>query len=346
MPRPRPVHIGPMGQSIIISVLLATVGLSVAAPAVAQDAEGPLTLYSGRSESLLGPIIEEFTQATGIAVETRYGDTAELAALLLEEGTRSPADLFFAQDAGALGAISAAGLLATLPDELVDRVPERFRDAAGLWVGVSGRARTAAYTTTKDLDLPESILGFSDPAWSDRIGWAPANGSFQSFVTAMREVMGEEAARGWLEGILANDPVVYASNSAAVEGVAAGEVDVAFVNHYYLLQLLAEHGDDYPVAQKFFAGGDLGSLVNVAGVGRLAGTDQPAAVAAFIDFMLAEQAQRYFADASFEYPLIDGVAADGRLPELADIEAPGLDLSELADLQGTIELLRDVGAID
>jgi iron(III) transport system substrate-binding protein len=203
-----------------------------------------------------------------------------------------------------------------------------------------------AYTTTEEVDLPDSILGFSDPAWSGRLGWAPANGSFQAFVTGMRIVLGEDAARAWLEGILANRPVAYASNSAAVEGVAAGEVDVACVNHYYLLQFLAERGDEFPVTQKFFHRGDLGSLVNVAGIGRLASADQPTAADAFIDFLLGEEAQRYFAETTFEYPLVDGVTADQRLPALTDIGTPDLDLSDLADLQGTVELLRDVGAID
>jgi iron(III) transport system substrate-binding protein len=305
-----------------------------------------LTVYSGRSESLIGPLIERFTEVTGIPVEARYGDTAELAAVMLEEGDRSPADLFFSQDAGALGAVADAGLLATLPAEVVDRVPEGFRDTGSQWVGVSGRARTVAHTTSEELQLPDSILGFTDPAWSGRIGWVPSNGSFQAFVTALRVVAGEEAARAWLEGILANDPVVFASNSAAVEGVAAGEADVAFVNHYYLLQLLAEHGESYPVGQVFFPAGDVGSLVNVAGLGQLATSDQPEEAAEFIDFMLSVEAQRYFAEATFEYPLIEGVTADVRLPELDSLETPDIDLSDLADLQGTVELLREVGAID
>jgi iron(III) transport system substrate-binding protein len=312
----------------------------------AQGDAGPLTVYSGRSESLVGPIIERFREATGLDVEVRYGDTAELAAVLLEEGQRSPADLFFSQDGGALGAVAAAGLLEPLDAELLERVPAELRDPEGRWVGVSGRARTVAYTTREEIAVPDSILDFTDPSWSGRIGWVPGNGSFQAFVTALRVVEGEDAARSWLQGIMANDPVVYDSNASAVEGVAAGEVDVAFVNHYYLLQLIAEHGPEFPVAQRFFAAGDVGSLVNVAGLGRLTTTDQPEDAHAFIDYMLGEDAQRYFAEQSFEYPLIDGVAADPRLPELASLESPAVDLSSLADLRGTVEMLRDVGAID
>ena len=336
MPRSRTLVAACLGSALLV----------LPGAVAAQDAEGSLTVYSGRSESLVGPVLDSFTRASGIDVEVKYADTAELAALLLEEGDRSPADLFLAQDAGALGAVADAGLFAVLPDELLGRVPAAYNDADGEWAGVSGRARTVAYTTTEELDLPESILGFTDPAWSGRIGWAPANGSFQAFVTALRVVEGEDVAREWLEGILANDPVDYPKNTAAVEGVAAGEVDVAFVNHYYLLRLLAENGDDYPVAQSFFTGGDTGSLVNVAGVGQLASSDQPDAAGALVAYLLGEEAQTYFSRSTYEFPLIDGVAADPRLPAIDSIESPDVDLSALADLQGTVTLLREVGAID
>ena len=331
-------------RALVAPVL--AVALAVPSVSLAQDAQEPLTVYSGRSESLVGPVIVSFPAATGIEVEVKYADTAELAALLLEEGDRSPADIYFAQDAGALGAVADAGLLAALPAAVLASVPAGFSDVDGEWAGVSGRARTVAYTTIEELELPESILDFTEPRWSGRIGWAPANGSFQAFVTALRVIEGEDVAREWLEGILANEPVAYPKNTAAVEGVAAGEVDVAFVNHYYLLRLLAEHGEDYPVTQRFFGGGDPGSLVNVAGVGQVSSTDQPEASLAFIEYLLSDEAQSYFSESTYEFPLVDGVEADPRLPSIDSIEAPEVDLSDLADLQGTVELLREVGAID
>jgi iron(III) transport system substrate-binding protein len=306
-----------------------------------------LTIYSGRSEELVAPVIEQFTEATGIEAEVRYGDTAEQAATILEEGTNSPADVFFAQDAGALGAVAAEASTATLPQELLDRVDQRFRSPDGHWVGVSGRARVVVYSTERvqESDLPDSILDFTDPAWKGRLGWAPTNGSFQAFVTALRVTEGEEAARAWLEGIQENEPEVFEGNLPIVEAVAAGDIDAGFVNHYYLLGQLAEQGDDYPAANHFLSGGDPGALVNVAGVTILATTDQPSGANEFVDYLLSPEAQEYFATETYEYPLIEGVTPDPQLPPLAEIESPDIDLSDLQDLEGTLDLLADVGVL-
>lgn len=308
---------------------------------------GSLVIYSGRSEELVGPIIEQFEEDSGVDVEVNYAGTTELASTLLEEGDASPADVFFSQDAGALGALAAEGLLAELPQETLERVDDRFRSPDGQWVGVSGRARVVAYDTRvlDEDDLPDSILDFTDPAWKGRIGWAPSNASLQTFVTALRVIEGDEAARAWLEGIQANEPRVYEGNTAALEGVAAGEIEVAFINHYYLINQLKEQGDDYPVANGFLPGGDPGSLVNVAGVAILETSDNVPAALAFIDFLLEEESQRYFAEETSEYPLVDGVPADERLTPLAEIEAPDIDLSDLDDLEGTLQLMQEAGVL-
>ena len=305
-----------------------------------------IVVYSGRSEELVAPLFEQFTEATGIEVEARYGDSAEMANLILTEGENSPADVLFTQDAGALGAVAEDGLLAALDEDLLGRVDERFRSQSGEWVGVSGRARVVAYNTEalSAEDLPDSIADFTDPEWSGRIGWAPTNGSFQAFVTALRVLEGEDAAREWLEGIQANDPMVYDSNGAALEGVAAGEIDVAFINHYYLHQRLAEDPDT-AAANHFLTDGDPGALVNVAGAGILSTAANPAAAAVFLDYLLSEEAQSFFATGTYEYPLIEGVATDPALPTLSEIGTPDLDLSELSDLEGTLELLGEVGAL-
>jgi iron(III) transport system substrate-binding protein len=318
---------------------------SAGAPAVSPG--GSLVVYSGRSEELVGPVLEAFEASSGIDLEVRYGDTAELVATILEEGDASPADVYFGQDAGALGALAAAGRFMVLPAELLERVDARFRSPEGEWVGISGRARVAAYDTRElaDADLPGSVLGLADPAWKGRVGWVPTNGSFQAFVTALRRVEGEEGARAWLEAMRANEPRVYEGNGSALEAVRAGEIDVALINHYYLMQARAGTGEDYPVANHFFRGGDPGALVNVAGVGILDGAANPAGAVALVDHLLAEEAQAAFAGETFEYPLIDGVETHPDLPPLEEIESPDIDLSDLADLAGTLRLLAEVGIL-
>ncbi len=307
---------------------------------------GIVTIYSGRSEELVGPLLEDFTAETGIEVEARYGDTAEMANLILTEGENSPADVFFAQDAGALGAVAEQGLLAPLPEEILGAVEDRFKSPTGEWVGVSGRARVVAYNTDNlaEADMPASIFDFTDEEWSGRIGWAPTNGSFQSFVTALRVIEGDDRAREWLEGIQANEPNVYDGNSAALEAVAAGEIDVAFINHYYLFQRLAEDPDT-AVANHFMTDGDPGALVNVAGAGILTTAENDDAARELLAFLLSEPAQSYFATETYEYPLIEGVEADPALPPLTEIGSPELDLSELSDLEGTLELLQEAGVL-
>jgi iron(III) transport system substrate-binding protein len=292
---------------------------------------------------LVGPIIERFEEESGIDVGVRYGDTAELAATILEEGVNSPADVFLSQDAGALGAVTDRGLLRELPEDALNRVEERFRHPDGRWVGVSGRARVVAYNTEAldEEDLPDSILEFADPEWRGRIGWPPTNGSFQAFVTALRVIEGEEAAREWLQGVQANEPREYQNNLALLEAVASGEVEVGFVNHYYLYRLREERGEDVEARNYYLQNGDPGALVNVAGVGILNSADNNAEAEEFLNFLLSEEAQRYFADETFEYPLVEGIPINEELVPLSEIETPEIDLSDLDDLGGTLDLLRE-----
>ena len=309
--------------------------------------EGALVIYSGRDENLVGPVIEQFEEETGIDAQVRYGDTAELAATIAEEGENSPADVFFAQDPGALGAVADAGAFAELPQETLDRVPEEFRSPEGLWVGTSGRARVVAYNTEalQEDELPPSIFGFTEPEWSGRIGWAPTNGSFQAFVTALRAIEGEDRAREWLEGIQANEPVVYPDNSTTLEGVASGEVEVGFVNHYYLYRALAEQGEDFGARNYYLENGDPGALVIVAGAGILQTAENPEEAQRFVDYLLADQAQQFFADETYEYPMVEGIKTPEGLVPLSEIETPQVDLGDLDDLQGTLDLLRETGVL-
>ncbi len=319
---------------------------STDAPTTEPDAEtGTVTVYSGRGEDLVGPLLDLFEEETGIDTEVRYGDSAEMLLLIQEEGDNSPADVYYSQGAGFLGELSSTGALQTLPAELLEQVPAALRSPNDDWVGLSGRARTVVYNTdelTED-DIPDSIADFADPEWEGRIGYAPTNASFQDFVTALRFLEGEDAARAWLEGIVANG-VPYEGNTAIVEAVAAGEVSVGFVNHYYLYRYLAED-PDFPVANKFFPADDPGALVNIAGAGVLGTTDEEAGALALIEFLLSPTAQAFFANETFEIPVVEGVEVPEGLPTVDTVNLPEFDLNQLLDLQGTVDLLVDVGAL-
>jgi len=332
------------------SVLLLLLSM-VILPAMAQESAEVLTIYSGRGESLVAPLLEQFTAATGVQVEVLYGDTAALASQLLEEGENSPADVYFAQDGGALGAVAAAGLLDVLPSDILERVPAQFQSTEAYWVGISGRARVLVYNPEQlaalGLELPASILDLANPEYAGLVGWAPTNASFQANITAMRVLLGEEATAAWLEGMVANGTLAYEGNTQLNEGVIAGEVVFGITNHYYMHNILKQNPDaDASIDQHFFPAGDAGALINVAGAGVLASSDQPGLAQRFILYLLGNDAQNYFAQTTSEYPLVAGIPTiEGLLP-LSEIEAPEIDLSSISDLQGSIDLIEASGALN
>ncbi|MBK9435912.1 MAG: iron ABC transporter substrate-binding protein [Micrococcales bacterium] len=331
---------------------VAVLGLSACGsgdPATDQSTEAAeLVVYSGRSEELVAPLIEQFEAASGVQAEVRYGDTAELAAQLLEEGDNSPADIFFAQDAGALQVIEDEGLATSLPADVVKKVPANFRSADDQWVGTSGRARVIVYNT--DLvpaeEVPDTVFELVDPRWKGQVGIAPTNASFQAFVTAMRVSVGEERTKQWLEELIANDVQTFENNLAILDAVNAGTVELGLANHYYLFEKAAEVGaENLAVRNAAFQSGDPGNLVNVAGAAVLTSGADNAASEQFVDFLLSDEAQEYFAEETSEYPLVEGIAAREDLPPLSQIDGPDLTLDQLADLRGTQDLLIQVGLL-
>jgi len=321
----------------------------VETPAPAEPtADGAFTLYSGRDEELVQPLIDQFEAETGIEVEVRYGNTAELGALLLEEGDASPADVFLSQDAGALGALSLAGLFTELPSDVTEAIPAGFTSTDGTWVGVTGRARVVAYDgerLTAD-ELPDTIDGYVTDEWAGRLGVAPGNASFQSFVTALRVLDGEDAAAAWVEALAGNSPQIFEGNSVILTAVDEGVVDAGLINHYYWYRAAAEVGAENMRAQlKFLEAGDAGSIVNVTGAGILNGAVTDADALEFVRYLVSEAAQTYFVEQTFEYPLLPGVDAPEGLPSLESLINPELDLSDLDDLSSTQQLLADAGLI-
>ncbi|WP_406264439.1 iron ABC transporter substrate-binding protein [Streptomyces sp. NBC_00191] len=335
----------------LVRRLTALVAATLLVPALAgcgnDEDDAGLVIYSGRNEKLVKPLLDELEKAVGTKVAVRYGDSAELAAQILEEGDKTKAGLFFSQDAGALGALSTKGLLQKLPQASLDQVDAAFRGGAGDWVGTSGRVRVLAYNPGKVAKVPDSVHELTKPEWKGKIGYVPTNASFQAFVTGMRVLEGDEATRTWLKGLKANDPKVYENNLKVLEAVGEGEVSLGLVNHYYWYEQVAEKGEDKVGAKiHFLPGGDPGALVNTAGVGILKGSDQAPVAQKAVDFLLSKKAQTYFAEETKEYPLAAGVTSTVKdLPPLKSLDSPKIDLGKLDSLQETLKMLQDVGMV-
>ena len=306
----------------------------------------PVVVYSGRSEELIEPLFEKFTEETGVPVEVRYGDTAEMAAQIIEEGDASPADVYYGQDAGALGALDGAGMCAPLADSIANSVPAPYRSADGTWTGVTGRARVIAFDSTQlSADqVPRSVFDLTDEQWRGQVAIAQTNGSFQAFVTAMRVAAGEDATREWLQGLVDNDVQLYEKNGLIRDAVDAGEVQLGLINHYYWYEKAAEVGEDAMNVQLAFAEpGDPGALVNVSGTCIVRPTDNADGASALMEWLLSESAQQWFVETTFEYPLVAGVEGPDGVPPLSQVQGPDIPLAELEDLPGTLLMLQDVG---
>ncbi len=309
---------------------------------------GELTLYSGRSESLVQGVIDAFEAETGVVVKVRYGSSAEIGASLLEEGERTPADVFYSQEVGAVGVLAKAGLLAPLPATIVERADERFRPPAeNLWVGVTGRSRVIVYNPDLVPDPPASVLELTDPKWAGQVAIVPGNAGFQAFITAFRVTQGDEAAKQWLLDMQANGVRTdIESNGDVLEAVDNGELAIGLINHYYWGALAAELGAQNMTAQLVFPkGDDPGGLFNATAVGiTTSGAENPAALA-LVEYLLSDAGQRYFVTETHEYPVIDGVADPIGYPAKAQLEGPALDLTDLDSLEATQALLTELGLL-
>ena len=324
-------------------------GLAACSDDDADGGDADLVVYTGRAEEQVGDLIAQFEEESGTTVDVRYGDTAELAVQLLEEGDASP------------------GRPLLVPGR---RCPERGRRGGAAQRPVARGAQAGARRSTAPPTVggsahpvgpasspttptrstppscPKSVFELTDPEWADRVAIAPTNGSFQAFVTAMRESEGDDVAEQWLLDLKANGAVAYESNTPILDAVDAGEIDLGLINHYYWFQKAAEVGEDEITAQiDFFEPGDPGSLVNVSGAGVLTTAEDAALAESFIDYLLEESGQTYLVDVTKEYPLIDGVDPQPGLPPLDELRGPDVGLSELADLEGTLEMLTETGWI-
>ena len=325
----------------ILTVLALAIALAIAAAAgwACGDDEETITVYSGRSQNLIGPLLERFAEDTGIDVQVRYGGSTDLALLLQEEGDRTPADVFISRSPGPIGFLAERDLLAELDDEVLGLAPS---SPSGYWVALTGRQRVLVYN--KELfdpaDLPTSIHELTEEKWLGRVALAPTNGSFQDFFTLFRISDGDDAALAWLKALHDGGAPVYPNNVSIVQAVARGEVELGLVNHYYNLRIKVEDPST-PSENHRFNEGDPGGVTIATAIGATASGDKDVAQE-LIRFLTSKVAQEYFGQANFEYPLATGVELEGVA------QSPGpIDLGEFdrlgTSLERTIELIREAG---
>lgn len=306
-----------------------------------------VTIYSGRSEDLIAPVLDAFSCATGHDLATNYGDPTDLALLLSEEGDRTPADVFLSKSPGAVGFLANEQLLLPLDDTLLELVAPNNRAGDGTWVGVTGRKRVLVYNIdlVDDADLPDSVFDLTDERYRGQVAIPATNGSFLDWFTVFRAREGDQVAIDWLDAMVANDAIVTESNRPTVDAVGRGEFEFGLVNHYYNYQEAESLGDAHRAANHDFAGDDIGSLLIITAGAITAGSDDVGPASELLRFMLSEGAQRYFTEQTLEYPLAAGVAPAEVLAPLDDSDSDfDVGFDSLGDgLARTVEIIEASG---
>ena len=327
-------------------ILVAVVALVLALTAC-DSGRDALTIYSGRDEALIGPLLEQFSEDQDIAIDVRYGDSADLALLIAEEGEDTPADVFLSQSPGAVGFLATQDLLGELSADELSAVDPRFESDDGRWIGLSARQRVLVYNDdlVAEDELPDSVLDMTDDKYAGDVALAPTNGSFQDFVTALRQIEGEDVAEQWLTDMAANESPTYADNSSIVDAVARGEVPMGLVNHYYNYRKL-EEDPEAPSRNYVFPNQDIGSLLIASTGSIIASSEKQEEATEFIDYLLTDDAQQFYSDETFEYPLTEGVEPSVELPPLESLDTPEVDLNDLGSgLRDTARLIESSGLV-
>ena len=330
---------------------LAGVILSVAllAGACGGDDQAAVTVYSGRSENLMKPLLDEFSRQSGIPVQVRWGSSTDLALLIAEEGDQTQADVFISRSPGPVGFLESKGLLAGMDSSVLDLVAAEHRGGKGTWIGFSGRKRVLVHNLDRvpSSELPSSVFELTDPKWRGRVAIPAANGSFLDWFTVFRDQFGDNVAAQWLDDMVANDARNYPNNVAIVDAVARGEIDVGLVNHYYNHRMAADAeaaGAEHRAANHDLSDKDIGSLLIISAATMTTNADDRGAAQELIAYLLSPSAQRYFTNSTYEYPLAGGVEANPVLPPLTALSIGSVDFDALGGgFEGSEDIIQRSG---
>lgn len=308
-----------------------------------------VTIYSGRTENLVRPVLEAFACETGIEVEVRWGDSVDLALLLLEEGDRTPADVFLSRSPGPVGFLESRDLLGTIDGDVLDLVSPENRSSGGSWIGFSGRKRVLVHNIdlVSEDDLPASVFDLTDERYRGQVAIPATNGSFVDWFTVFRDQYGTDVATQWLDEMVANDATFYANNRAIVEAAGRGEIEMGLVNHYYNYQEVAAVGDEHRAANHDLDDDDIGSLLIITAATVTAASDDVDDANELLRYLLSAPVQRYFSDQTFEYPLAAGVEPAEVLPPLSALEIGSVDFDALGGgFEETTTIIEASGILD
>lgn len=329
----------------VVSGMLAAVTACGSAGADAQN--NGLVLYNGQHEQTTQALVNAFEKQTGISVTIRNGDEDTLAEQIMQEGSRSPADLFFTENSPALMKLSGQHLLAGVDAATLAAVPAKTSSPAGNWVGVSARVSGLVYNTSalKPSQLPTSVMDLASPKWAGKIGIAPGETDFQPIITSIADTYGKAAALTWLKAVKANaGSHNYPDNETLTSEVNSGQVEMGLINHYYWYRMKAQLGaSGLHSALHFFASGDPGYILNVSGAGILASSKHQPQAQKFLAFLVSAAGQRIIAQTdSWEFPLRPGIAARPGLPPLSSLHPDPADtIARLGDGSEALQLLQE-----
>lgn len=334
-----------IGMAVTAGMLTA----SVAACGASSGGDAPanrLVLYNGQHEQTTQALVSAFEKQTGIQVTVRNGDEDQLAEQIMQEGSRSPGDVFYTENSPALMKLAGQHLLAPVDKATLAAVPSADSSPAGNWVGVTARISALVYDTNalKPSQLPTSVMDLANPKWAGKLGIAPGETDFQPIITSIADTHGSAAALAWLKGVKANaGSHIYPDNETLTSEVNSGQVEIGLINHYYWYRLRAGLGAGaMHSALHYFAPGDPGYVLNVSGAGILASSTHQAAAQKFLAFLISAPGQRIIAQSdSFEYPLRPGVAANSQLPPLSSLHPDPADtIAKLGDGSTALQLLQ------
>ncbi len=337
-------------QRFTLRLLLATSLLVTSMPAVHADDDKLVHLYSARKEALIKPVLELFTEQTGIKVKLITSKADALLKRLETEGRNSPADVLLTTDAGRLHRAREAGVLQPIESAVLNRaVPANYRDADGYWYGLSLRARPIVYA--RDRVKPQQLSTYealAEPAMKGRVCIRSSNNIYnQSLVASMISSRGETATEAWAKDFVKNFArPPRGGDRDQIKAVAAGQCDVAIVNTYYLgVMLSGGKADERAAGEKvavFWPNQNgRGAHVNVSGAGVTAHARHRDNAIKLIEFLVTPQMQSWYARVNHEYPVVEGVESSDLLNGWGEFKADTVNLTELGRLNADALRLMD-----